>query len=125
MCRTFDFEYLLAYQTHIFVQFYVPLKTISAHRRQVNQWENPEKNHLAHPQAELTRLTCALCGAPTHTRHSMIKHGNAISALLTTQPQGLSKHSLLQSLYHYDSLWYNKFGSEIYNDTNRPMQMHR
>ena len=41
------------------IQFYVPFKIISAHMRRVNQYkegrkrENPEKNHLTHPQAEL------------------------------------------------------------------------
>ena len=40
------------------IQFYVPFKIISAHMRRANQWvgrkrENPEKNHLTHPQAEL------------------------------------------------------------------------
>ena len=39
-------------------QFHVPFKIISAHIRTANQKvgrkrENPEKNHLAHPQAEL------------------------------------------------------------------------
>ena len=39
-------------------QFNVPFKIISVHMRRANQWvgrkrENPEKNHLAHPQAEL------------------------------------------------------------------------
>ena len=41
-----------------FTQFYVPFKIISAHMRRANQYvgqkrENPKKNHLAHPQAEL------------------------------------------------------------------------
>ena len=41
------------------IQFYVPFKIISAHMRRTHQSvggrkrENPEKNHLAHPQAEL------------------------------------------------------------------------
>ena len=41
-----------------FIQFYVSFRVISAHMRRANQKvgrkrENPEKNHLAHPQAEL------------------------------------------------------------------------
>ena len=40
------------------IQFYVPFKIISAHMRRANKYvgrkrENPEKNHLAHPQDEL------------------------------------------------------------------------
>ena len=40
------------------IQFYIPFKIILAHMRWANQSvgrkrENPEKNHLAHPQAEL------------------------------------------------------------------------
>ena len=40
------------------IQFYVPFKTISCHIRRASQYvgrkrENPEKKHLAQPQAEL------------------------------------------------------------------------
>ena len=43
---------------YFLIQFYVPFKIIAAHMRRANPYlwrkrENPEKNHLAHPQAEL------------------------------------------------------------------------
>ena len=43
---------------YFLIQFYVPFKIISCHMRRANQSvgrkrENPEKNHLTHPQAEL------------------------------------------------------------------------
>ena len=54
------------------IQFNTPFKIVSAHMRRANQWverkrENLEKNHLAHPKAELDCLTCVQCGARTHT----------------------------------------------------------
>ena len=43
---------------YFLIQFYVPFKIISAHMRRTNQKvgqkrENPAKNRLTHPQAEL------------------------------------------------------------------------
>ena len=40
------------------IQLYVPIKIISTHMRRANQYvgrqqENPERNHLVHPQEEL------------------------------------------------------------------------
>ena len=46
------------------IQFYVPLKIISAHMRGRRKRENPEKIHMAHPQAEfivVSKVTLVPC----------------------------------------------------------------
>ena len=48
---------LISRNIFVWIQFYVPFKIISAHMRRANRKvgrkrENPEKNHLAHPQAD-------------------------------------------------------------------------
>ena len=54
------------------IQINVPFKIISAHMRQANQqvgqnWENPEKNHMARPQAELALShMCPVWGSNPH-----------------------------------------------------------
>ena len=62
-CSRFSYNFFF-----FWIQFNIRFKTVSAHMRRANQqvgrkWENPEKNHLTHPQAEQS-------GARTHTRHS-------------------------------------------------------
>ena len=65
MITRISFEFVSQKNSVIFIYFslcliqvYVPFKIISAHMRRADQYvgrkrENPEKNHLAHPQAEL------------------------------------------------------------------------
>ena len=60
--------------------------------------ENPEKKTWHTCSQSLACLTCALCGAQTHTRHRMNKCVNEISANLNHLAAGAVQNDIVENI---------------------------